>query len=118
MAFRGQNHEPPPTFPIVDVLIHYGGDPPSKGSGWAPVRCPFHGSDRNPSASVHEGAQRFCCHTCMERSEDAIGLVMWHEQVTFKAALEIVQGIADPIDGEVRGGARKSGGGALRSLFG
>lgn len=118
MAFRGQNHDPVPTFPIVDVLIHYGGDPPSRSGGWVPVRCPLHGSDRNPSASVNEQAQRFLCHVCMERSEDAIGLVMWHEQVGFAAAREIVEGIADPVDGEVRGGARKSSGGALRDLFG
>lgn len=116
MTFRGK-HDPPPTYPIVDVLIHYGGDPPTKGSGWAPVRCPIHG-DRNASASVNEALQRFMCHCCLERSEDAIGLVMHVEQVGFKDALEILEGIADPVGGEVQARPGKSGGGALRDLLG
>lgn len=114
MAFRGQNHDPVPTFPIVDVLVHYGGDPPTRSGGWVPVRCPLHGSDRNPSASVNEQAQRFCCFVCMERSEDAVGLVMLQEQVGFKEAVKLCESITDALDS---GPSKPKGQGALRDLF-
>lgn len=87
-----------PVFSILDVLVSYGGDPPASQRQWAPCKCPFHGEDRNPSASVNVQAQRFCCHLCMERSEDAIGLVMWQEGVDFKRAVELCQQITTAIN--------------------
>jgi hypothetical protein len=93
----GRQFDETPVFPIAAVVEHYAGDVTYRG-GWSPMACPFHGNDRNPSASIHHGAQRFCCHTCMERSEDAIGLVMWQEGCEFKAAVEICESIATAVN--------------------
>lgn len=89
----GKQFDEAPIFPVIDILIHYGGDPPASGRQWAPCKCPFHGQDRNPSASVNEQAQRFLCHVCMEKSEDAIGLVRWQEGCSFADAVAICESI-------------------------
>lgn len=34
------------------------------GSPWASVRCPFHGPDRSPSASINVKSGTFRCHGC------------------------------------------------------
>jgi DNA primase len=111
----GREFDETPIFPILDILHHYGGDGPSSQRQWAPCRCPFHGDDRNPSATVNVQAQRFMCHVCMERSEDAIGLVMQNEQLEFKDAVEFCQGISTAINDPLRGSARKQRG--ISSLF-
>jgi hypothetical protein len=33
-------------------------------SGWVGVRCPFHGPDRNPSASINPAISFFRCFSC------------------------------------------------------
>lgn len=99
-----------PIFPIAEIVANYGGDPTYRG-GWSPMVCPFHG-DRNASASIHHGAQRFCCHVCMERSEDAIGLVMWQEGCDYKAAVEICESITTA---ENAPATKKAGG--MSSMF-
>lgn len=82
-----------PVFPIADIIESYGGTPTYRG-GWSPLQCPFHG-DRNASATINHRAQRFCCHVCMERSEDAIGIVMWQDGVDYKRAVEICESITE-----------------------
>lgn len=88
----GKQFDEAPIFPIAAIVENYAGDVTYRG-GWSPMCCPFHGHDRNPSASINHSAQRFHCHVCMEKSEDGIGLVMWQEGVDFKAAVEICESI-------------------------
>jgi len=69
-------------FPILPVILHYGGDDRMTGYGdWRRIKCPWHG-DRNASASVNEVEQVFVCHAC-EIKGDAIAVVMKVEGVTF-----------------------------------
>lgn len=104
-----------PRFPIEPILEHYGMQAPGNSRAWTPMRCTLHGQDRRPSAAVNTEAQRYICHTCMERSEDAIGLVQWQEGVDFRDAVEICEGIAQPLDSPVHGGVSEPSG--LRKLL-
>lgn len=59
---------------IQDVMIKYGLYPVG---GKTKYRCPFHGEDKNPSASITRG--RFHCFTC-GKSWDVISFVQEMEQ--------------------------------------
>lgn len=108
----GDRFEESPIFAIVPILESYGGDPPSSGRSWAPCKCPFH-QERSASATVNVAAQRFNCFVCLERSEDAIGLVMWADGVDYKRAVEICETITSSLNDP---GKKKPGG--MSSMFG
>lgn len=74
---------------IDAVLGHYGTkvDPSGNLTGWQSVRCPFHGADNRPSASVSTKSQRFKCHQC-DVAGDIIDIVMQVEGLTIKEAME------------------------------
>ena len=95
-------HRDLPRFPIEPILENYGMQVPGNARVWSPMKCTLHGQDRKPSAAVNTAAERFICHTCMERSEDAIGLVQWQEGCDYKTAIEICEGITAPLDSAVR----------------
>lgn len=80
-----------PIFPIADIVTHYAGDVTYRG-GWSPMKCFIH-SERTASASINHSAQRYMCHRCLERSEDAIGLVMFMDNVDYKRAVETCEAI-------------------------
>lgn len=67
---------------IQVVLEHYGMDLHRlKSSGTTDhLRCPFHGADRNPSASVDLDEQRFKCFAC-DVSGDGWDIVMRQEGI-------------------------------------
>lgn len=76
---------------IAAVLSHYDWDGRVSGYGsWQNTHCPFHGTDRNPSARVNEEEGVFHCFTC-GISGDAYSIVMQHESVSFPRAKEIVK---------------------------
>jgi DNA primase len=63
---------------VGEVLELLGGEVVGRGyDRWVQARCPFHGSDRNPSASIHRGLGRFVCHTCDVRGS-IIDLALEH----------------------------------------
>src|SRR5436190_9494751 len=97
------------SLPIGPVLEDYGADLSRCGHGrWSPMRCPFH-DDRNASASVHLGINRFVCFAgCTDRPEDTIGLIAHVEGLGFRAALSEAQRITGVEHGTVRGGSRPS----------
>lgn len=76
-----------PHFPIAPVLEELGGDqvPRVRGTGYAKMRCPFHGPDKTPSASVSQYG--FRCFTC-GKSGDAISLIREEEECSFADAVE------------------------------
>ncbi len=76
---------------IEAVLAHYGAEhvPERRGTGWRPMRCPFH-DDGHASASVNEEA--FYCHTCGVKG-DGLALIQQQENCTFPAALELAKTI-------------------------
>ncbi len=55
------------------------------------VRCPFHGEDRKPSATIRNN--HFYCYTCNE-SFDVFGFIKEMERCTFPEALRIAANIA------------------------
>lgn len=71
------------------VLEHYGTKVRNGGdlTGWQSIRCPFHGTDTKPSASVSTKQQRFRCHQC-DIAGDIIDVVMQAEGLTIKEAME------------------------------
>lgn len=107
----GKQFDETPIFPILDILSYYGGSPPSSGRQWAPLCCPLH-KERSPSATVNVQAQRWMCHVCFERSEDAIGTVMFVEQCDFKRAVEICESLTNATNEPA---AKKPGG--MSSMF-
>lgn len=93
--------------PIADVLTYYGADVNESG-GQRKIRCPFHGDDRNASASVHWDKAVFNCFTCGVRG-DSLALIMSREGLTFVEALSFAERVFGGSYRAVRGGnARKS----------
>lgn len=69
------------------LLRHYGAELPALYTfGWKAIRCPFHGTDKNPSASFNEKLARFKCHTC-DVGGDVVDLVQQIEHCGLKEAL-------------------------------
>lgn len=77
--------------PIEPILKHYGAERIPTGVGWLKMKCPFHG-DGHASASLHSEEKLFVCHGCGIKG-NAYNIIMKHEGVTFRAALEIAKGI-------------------------
>lgn len=79
--------EPLPRPPIADVLRELGATDVPDGSGWVKMRCPFHGADRRPSASVNHDPDvgGFYCHTC-GRSGDGLKLLQTEGGLSFAEA--------------------------------
>lgn len=73
--------------PIEAVLAYHGWVGHARGSGWEPIRCPYH-DDKTASASVHVEKGAFTCHAC-GISGDAIKLIMHFEGVGFTDAVRI-----------------------------
>lgn len=79
--------------PVLPVLLSYGWEDRRWGNGvWQKVRCPFHGTDRNPSASLNEDEQVFKCHTC-GIGGDAYAVVMEADGIDFLSAKQRVKEI-------------------------
>lgn len=75
-------------FHLLDLLRYHGmTDEIDEGNRfrWQRVRCPFH-DDRNPSASVHLGKQKFHCHGC-DMAGGAVRLIMKWEGLKLQEAL-------------------------------
>ncbi len=74
-------------FTIGAVLQHYGVDILRNEQ----VRCPFHGEDRTPSASIKNGF--FYCFVC-NKPRDIYGFIMEMEQCDFKTSLKLAAKMA------------------------
>ena len=72
-------------------MKHYGVAWIPNSLGWAKIKCPFH-EDDHASASVNLREQLFVCHGCGVKG-DAINIIMKHEGVTYRAAIEIAKGV-------------------------
>lgn len=97
---------------IEAVLTHYGAErvPQARGSGWRPMRCPFH-EDGHASASVN--AEAFYCHTCGVKG-DSLAIIQQQEQITFLEAITFARTIdtswtPDQSPSGRRSGKRKTG---------
>ena len=55
------------------------------------VSCPFHGEDKNPSASIK--FNRLVCFVCNFKPKDSISLFMEINNVGFKEAVEALNKI-------------------------
>lgn len=105
---------PVPKFPIREVLVALGADPHSipTGYGWKKLSCPFHGVDKNPSATVNTQLNAFCCFTC-ELKGDAIALVRRVNHCDFQTALRFCEESVGETGGPI---PRTSGWGDTLSL--
>lgn len=74
--------------------------------------CCFIHNERTPSATVNHAAQRFNCFRCLERSEDAIGIVMFMDGVDYKEAVARCESITTAVNEPA---SKKPGG--MSSLF-
>lgn len=94
--------------PIGDVLTYYGATHIPGVSGQRSMRCPFHGDDRTPSASIHFENDLFHCFTC-GIGGDSIGLIMQREGLSFGDAVEFAERVFGGEYSKVRGvNGRKS----------
>jgi DNA primase len=91
---------------IGDVLEHYGADMTRiSGTGWRPVKCPFH-DDRIASASVNIEHGAFACHGCGMKG-DAISLIKKNEHTSYRGAIEWAAKIFGESDSNVRVATRR-----------
>lgn len=99
--------------PIGDVLTHYGAKNIPGVSGQRSMRCPFHGDDRSPSASIHFEKDLFNCFTC-GIGGDSIGLIMLREGLGFGDAVDFAERVFGGEYSKVRAG---DGGKRRRRVF-
>src|ERR1041385_7408056 len=94
MSFEKQEANNDGRFPIVPILMHYGGEWAEEGIGWKKYKCPFHG-DRQPSSSVNTERQLFNCQVgrgCP--TGNAVQIIMKEEGVSLGRAIERAQEIS------------------------
>lgn len=84
-------------FPVRPILVALGADLSTERNG--KLRCPFHGPDNNPSASIK--GEYFKCFAC-DAHGDAVRLVMDQEGVEWSAAYRRVEEITGRSTDRVR----------------
>lgn len=107
-------------FPIIPILVFYGGEEVEEDLGWTKYCCPFHG-DTTPSASVNTTEQFFNCHVYAECPKGtATQIIMHKEGLTYREAvaraIEITGGGHSPTPSPRRGGSRRGKGAGTRAF--
>src|SRR5438094_7392766 len=97
-----------PTFPIVPILVHYGGQDAAEGYGERAYPCPFH-KDSQASGSINTTAQLFNCHASGDcPTGDAVSIVRKMEGLDYASAVERAAEISGEGNHSVRGKSGRS----------
>lgn len=88
-------------YPISVIFRALGGECGDHRSGKQKVRCPFHGSDRRPSAQIDFDNNRFRCFAC-DASGDALDLLVTQEGLTLSAAIDRAEALVGDAPAPVR----------------
>ena len=107
MSFEKQEANNDGRFPIVPILMEYGGEWAEEGLGWRKYKCPFHG-DRQASASINTEQGVFNCSAAKGcPTGNAVQIIMKEEGLSLGSAVERAKAISGS-DGQSLPGASRS----------
>lgn len=95
-------------FPIVPILMEYGGEWAEEGIGWKKYKCPFHG-DRQASSSVNTEIGVFNCSAnkgCP--TGNAVQIIAKEEGISLGSAIERAKAISGSDGGSLSGTPRST----------
>jgi hypothetical protein len=108
MSFEKQEANNDGRFPIVPILMEYGGEWAEEGIGWKKYKCPFHG-DRQASSSVNTEIGVFNCSAnkgCP--TGNAVQIIAKEEGISLGSAIERAKAISGSDGGSLSGTPRST----------